>query len=160
LLLDPEMDRAAKLAAQLEQIGSPTRTESTGTGALAAIKGAYFATLIVIADLDNEGCLDWLDDLRRAATRVWMIVVSPRCDPKTCNLIYRHGGDACLTAPASVDDLNKRLTAFQSRVLNMNGLAQACGIFTLERSIAELVFFRIQRHANRDKISTNTFYLS
>ena len=115
LLLDPEMDRAAELAAQLELIGFPTRTESTAAGALEAIKGAYFATFIVIPDLDDKGCLDWLDDLRRAATRVWMIVISPRCDTKTCNLIYRHGGDACLTAPASVDDLTKRLTAFQSR---------------------------------------------
>jgi hypothetical protein len=41
LLLDPEMDRAAKLALQLELIGFPTRTESTGVGALEAIKGAY-----------------------------------------------------------------------------------------------------------------------
>jgi hypothetical protein len=38
LLLDPEIDRAAKLAAQLELIGFPTRMESTGAGALAAIK--------------------------------------------------------------------------------------------------------------------------
>jgi DNA-binding response OmpR family regulator len=115
LLLDPEMDRAAKLAAQLELIGFPTRTESTGAGALKAIKNAYFATLIVIADLDDNDCLDWLDDLRHAATRVWMIVISPRCDTKTCSLVYRHGGDACLTAPASIDDLTGRLTAFQSR---------------------------------------------
>jgi DNA-binding response OmpR family regulator len=44
-----------------------------------------------------------------------MIVVSPRCDAKTCNLIYRHGGDACVTAPVSIDELTMRLTAFQSR---------------------------------------------
>jgi len=115
LLLDPEIDRAAMLAAQLELTGFPTRMESTGAGALAAIKETYFATLIVIADLDDKDCLLWLDDLRRAATRVWMIVISPRCDTKTCNLIYRHGGDACLTAPASIDDLTDRITAFQSR---------------------------------------------
>ena len=39
----------------------------------------------------------------------------PRCDAKTCNLIYRHGGDACVTAPVSIDELTMRLTAFQSR---------------------------------------------
>ena len=83
LLLDPELDRAAKLAAQLQLIGFPTRTESTGAGALKAIKDVYFATLIVIADLDDKCCLDGLDDLRRAATRVWMIVISPRCDTRT-----------------------------------------------------------------------------
>lgn len=80
LLLDPEIGRAACLAAQLALIGFPTRSECTGAGALAAIKDGYFATLIVIADLDDKDCLDWLNDLRRAATRVWMIVISPRYD--------------------------------------------------------------------------------
>jgi DNA-binding response OmpR family regulator len=115
LLLDPDTDRAAKLAAQLELIGFPTRAECSGAGALEAIKDAYFTVLIVVADLDDKDCLDWLDELRRAATRVWMIVISPRCDTNTCDLIYRHGGDACLIAPTSVDDLAKRLTALQSR---------------------------------------------
>jgi hypothetical protein len=49
LLLDPEIDRATKLATPLEMIGFPTRTESTGAAALAAIKGHYYATLIVAA---------------------------------------------------------------------------------------------------------------
>jgi DNA-binding response OmpR family regulator len=115
LLLDPEMDSAAALAAHLESNGFPTRIERTHAGAQAAIKGSHFATLIVIANLDREACLDWLDDFRRAAVRSWMIVVSPRCDAKTCHLIYRHGGDACVTSPVSVAELTRRLTAFQSR---------------------------------------------
>jgi DNA-binding response OmpR family regulator len=115
LLLDPEMDRATSLVTQLESIGFPTRTESSGAAALAAIKGGYFATLIVAADLDDTACLDWLDDLRRASARFWMIVVTPRRDTTTCKLIYRHGGDACMTAPVSIDDLTGRLEAFQLR---------------------------------------------
>jgi DNA-binding response OmpR family regulator len=115
LLLDPEMDRATSLATRLQSIGYPTRIESTGAAALAAIKGDHYATLIVAADLDDKGCLDWLDDLRRASARIWMIVVTPRCDTKTCELIYRHGGDACMTAPAAIDDLTGRLAAFQLR---------------------------------------------
>ena len=115
LLLDPEVDSAFELAAQLESNGFPTRIEHTGASARAAIKGGRFATLIVIANLDDEACLDWLDDLRRAAPRSWMIVVSPRCDVKTCHLIYRHGGDACVTSPLSVGELTARLAAFQLR---------------------------------------------
>jgi DNA-binding response OmpR family regulator len=115
LLLDPQTDSAAELAGRLELNGFPTRIENTGAGAQAAIQEAYFATLIVIADLDDSACLGWLDELRRTAARSWMIVVSPRCDVKTCNLIYRHGGDACVTAPVSIDDLTRRLTAFQLR---------------------------------------------
>jgi len=41
LLLDPEMDRVGKLAAQLEQMGFPIRIEGSGVGALAAIKDNY-----------------------------------------------------------------------------------------------------------------------
>ena len=41
LLLDPEMDRVGKLAAQLEQMGFPIRIEGSGVGALAAIKDTY-----------------------------------------------------------------------------------------------------------------------
>ena len=115
LLLDPQIDIAAELAAHLELNGFPTRIEGSAAGAHAALGDAYFATLIVIADLDDAACLGWLDDLRRTAARSWMIVVSPRCDTKTCNLIYRHGGDACITAPVSIDDLTRRLTAFQLR---------------------------------------------
>jgi DNA-binding response OmpR family regulator len=115
LLLDPEMDRAAELATRLELSGFSTRIERTRAGAKAAIKDAYFATLIVIADLDDKACLNWLDEMRRDAARSWMIVVCPRCDAKTCNLIYRHGGDACVTAPVSVNELTTRLAAFQSR---------------------------------------------
>jgi DNA-binding response OmpR family regulator len=115
LLLDPEMERATKLAAQLELIGFPTHAEGSGAGALQALKDAYFATLIVVADLDDKDCLAWLDDLRRAATRVWMIVIRPQCDTSTCHLIHRHGGDACLAAPVPIDDLTRRLTAFQIR---------------------------------------------
>jgi DNA-binding response OmpR family regulator len=115
LLLDPHVGSAARLATQLALSGFPTRIESTGAGAKLAIEESHFATLIVIADVDDKACLDWLDDLRRTASRSWMIVVSPRCDTKTCNLIYRHGGDACVTAPVSIDDLTQRLAAFQLR---------------------------------------------
>jgi hypothetical protein len=55
---------------------------------------AHFATPIVFADLDDKACLDWLDDLRRIAARCWLIVISSLRDAKSCDLIYRHGGDA------------------------------------------------------------------
>jgi hypothetical protein len=54
--------------------GFPTRIEHTGVGARAALKDTHFATLIVIADLNDSICIHWLDDLRRAALRSWMIV--------------------------------------------------------------------------------------
>src|SRR5271163_4646932 len=80
LLLDPQTGRAQGIAAHLALTGCPIRIESTGSGAQKAVREAHFATLIVVADLDENACLDWLDTLRRAATRSWMIVLSPRCD--------------------------------------------------------------------------------
>ncbi len=115
LLLDPQMDSAFELAAHLELIGFPTCTESSVAGALAALERTHFATLILVADIGDPERLGWLDALRRRAARSWIIVVSPHCDTKTCNLIYRHGGDACLTAPLSLHELTSRLAAFQLR---------------------------------------------
>jgi len=115
LLLDPDLNSAEELATHLELKGFPTRIERTGAGAQAAMRDAHFATLIVFADLDDKACLGWLDDLRRTAARSWLIVISPLCDAKSCDLIHRHGGDACVTRPVSLDELTMRLTAFQSR---------------------------------------------
>lgn len=115
LLLDPQTESAAELAAHLELNGFPTRIESSAAGARAAVERSYFATMIVMANLDDSACLAWLDELRRSAARSWMIVVSHRCDTKACKLIYRHGGDACITAPVSIQELTRRLAAFQLR---------------------------------------------
>jgi DNA-binding response OmpR family regulator len=109
------MGRAADLALQLELNGFPTHIEGSTDAAHAAIQHAHFATLIVIANLHDALGLDWLDDLRRAAPRSWMIVASALCDRKTHSLVYRHGGDACITVPVSIDDLTRRLNAFQLR---------------------------------------------
>jgi len=115
LLLDPQTGRAYGIAAHLALSGFPIRIESTGSGAQKAVKGAHFATLIVVANLDEDACLHWLDTLRRAATRSWMIVLSPRCDIELRSLVYRHGGDACMRAPPSIDDLVRTLRVFERR---------------------------------------------
>jgi DNA-binding response OmpR family regulator len=113
ILLDPNIDSAAELAMHLELNGFPALIAARASAAQAVIDRGHFTTLIVMADLEVAACLGWLDDLRRTAGRCWMIVVSPRCDTETCNLIYRHGGDACITAPVSIDDLTARLRTFE-----------------------------------------------
>jgi hypothetical protein len=53
----------------------------------------------------------------------------PRCDAKTCNLIYRHGGDACVTAPVSIDELTMRLNRISvARPASVLGLNVAMGV--------------------------------
>ena len=113
ILLDPHIDGAVGLAMQLELNGFPALIAARASSAQAVIDRGHFTTLIVMADFEFAACLGWLDQLRRTAQRCWMIVVGPQCDTKTCNLIYRHGGDACMTAPVAIDDLTARLTTFQ-----------------------------------------------
>jgi DNA-binding response OmpR family regulator len=115
LLIDPRTDDAVELAAQLELSGFATCIESNVAGALAAIERASFATLIVVADVEDPARLRWLGQLRRSAARSWILVVTPQCDTETRNLVYRHGGDACIAAPLSFNELTSCLTAFRSR---------------------------------------------
>jgi DNA-binding response OmpR family regulator len=74
-----------------------------------------FFALIVIADLADQDCLVTLDALRRRSPRSWVIVATPNCDDHACNVIHRHGGDACISLPVDLDDLVARLDSFQSR---------------------------------------------
>jgi hypothetical protein len=53
--------------------------------------------------------------LRRRSPRSWMIVATCNCDADACDVIHRHGGDACLSLPIDLDDLIARLNAFQLR---------------------------------------------
>jgi DNA-binding response OmpR family regulator len=109
LALDPESDSG------LAAVGFSVCVANSAVDATAAIRKGYFTAPVVVADLGNAACLDRLDELRREAPRCWMIVVSPQCDARTCNLIYRHGGDVCVAAPVSIVELTKRLGALQWR---------------------------------------------
>jgi DNA-binding response OmpR family regulator len=115
LLLDPHVEKAIELAARLSVAGFPTRLETNTSTALAALREGFFIAVIVVANMDDADYLAALVELRRRAARSWMIVVSDHCDDKTRDLIFRHGGDACVVAPPSADNLISRLEAFRLR---------------------------------------------
>jgi DNA-binding response OmpR family regulator len=115
LLLEPIPENAARLAAQLQAAGFSTRIEGNADLALQALRRSFFFALIVVADLSHKEGLASLQKLRRRARRSWMIVAAPQCDIRTCDLIHRYGGDACVSLPISAEDLVDRLGAFQSR---------------------------------------------
>lgn len=115
LLLEPNPENAARIAARLEAAGFSTRIEGNADLALQALRKSFFFALIVVADLTHKESLARLQMLRRKARRSWMIVAAPQCDIQTCDLIHRYSVDACVTAPISVDDLIDRLDAFQLR---------------------------------------------
>jgi len=115
LLLEPNLANAAQLASRLQAAGFEIRIEGRANSALQAQRQSFFFALIVVADLSDQGSLVTLDALRRRSPRSWMIVATPNCDAQACNLIHRHGGDACTTLPIDLDDLIARLDAFQLR---------------------------------------------
>jgi DNA-binding response OmpR family regulator len=115
LLLEPDQAKAVQLASRLQAAGFEIRIEAGADSALQAQRQSFFFALIVIADLADQDCLATLDAFRRRSPRSWMIVATPDCDDQACNLIHRHGGDACISLPVDSDDLISRLDAFQSR---------------------------------------------
>ncbi len=69
----------------------------------------------MIVDLDQPVDLERLDALRRAAPRVWMIILSDRQPEQAQDLAHRHGVDALLAAPFLMHDLTSQLAAFSLR---------------------------------------------
>ena len=66
----------------------------------------------MIADLDQSVDLGELDELRRSALRVWLIVLSDLHLEYALPLARRQGVDAVVSAPFSMQDLTSRLAAF------------------------------------------------
>jgi two-component system, OmpR family, response regulator len=115
LLLEPDESNAVQLASRLQAAGFEIRIEGRGDSALQALRQSFFSALIVVIDLADEDCLVTLDALRRRSPRSWMIVATCNCDTHACNVIHRHGGDACISLPIDLNDLIARLDAFQLR---------------------------------------------
>jgi DNA-binding response OmpR family regulator len=115
LLLEPDQANAVQLASRLQTAGFEIRVEGRADSALQAQRQSFFSVLIVIAELSDKDCLVTLDALRRQSPRSWMIVATSDCDDQACNVIHRHGGDACISVPIDPDDLIARLDAFQLR---------------------------------------------
>ena len=115
LLLEPNLANAAQIGSRLQAAGFEIRIEGRADSALEAQRQSFFFALIVIADLTDRDCLVTLDALRRRSPRSWMIVAASNCDAQACNVIHRHGGDACISLPIDPNDLIARLDAFQLR---------------------------------------------
>jgi DNA-binding response OmpR family regulator len=115
LLLLQEPENPAQLAAELAAAGFSIRIETNADLALQALRKSFFFALIVAADLTDKKGLATLQTLRRKARKSWLIVAAPQCDTHTCDIIHRHGGDACVSSPITAVDLIARLDAFQSR---------------------------------------------
>jgi DNA-binding response OmpR family regulator len=115
LLVDPNLKQGGQLVEQLNRAGFRTDFAVSWSAARAALGANYYHSCIVVADLDQSADLNELDELRRAALRVWIIVLSDLQPERALRLAHRQGVDAVLSAPFAMEDLTSRLAAFSLR---------------------------------------------
>jgi len=115
LLVDTSTVRGGQLVEQLNRAGFRTDFAVSWSAARAALGANYYHSCIVLADLNQAADLKDLDELRQAATRVWIIGLSDLPPERALSLAHQHGLDAALSAPYSMQDLGSRLAAFSLR---------------------------------------------
>jgi DNA-binding response OmpR family regulator len=115
LLVDADIAHGGQLVEQLNHAGFKTDFAVSWGAAHAALAANYYHSCILVADPDQLTDSERLDELRRAAPRVWMIVLSDHVSERAQKLARRHGLDALLSAPFSMHDLTSRLAAFSLR---------------------------------------------
>jgi len=115
LLFDADIAHGGQLVEQLNHAGFKTDFAVSWGAAHAALRANYYHSCIVVADLDQLIDREQLDELRRAAPRVWVIVLSDHPSEQAQRIVRRQGLDALLSAPFSMHDLTSRLAAFSLR---------------------------------------------
>src|SRR3979490_659118 len=91
LLLDANNEHGGQLVEQLNHAGFKTDFAVSWSAAHAALRANYYHSFIVVADLDQSADREQLDALRRAALRVWIIVLSDLQPDKALPLAHRQG---------------------------------------------------------------------
>lgn len=115
LLVDANIEHGGQLSEQLRHAGFRTDLAVSWRAAHAALGTNYYHACVMTVDLDELVDLEHLDALRRAAPRVWMLILSDRQPEQAQDLAHRYGVDALLSAPFSMRDLTSRLAAFSLR---------------------------------------------
>jgi DNA-binding response OmpR family regulator len=115
LLVDADIAHSAQLVEQLNRAGFKTDFAVSWGVAHTALRANYYHSCIAVAELDLLIDREQLDELRRAAPRVWIIVLSDHPSERAQRIVHRQGLDALLSVPFSMHDLTSRLAAFSLR---------------------------------------------
>jgi DNA-binding response OmpR family regulator len=115
LLVDPNVEHDRQLVEQLNRAGFRTDLALSWSAARVALSANYYHSCVVVANLNESATLEQLDQVRRAALRVWIIVLSDLQPAIAMPPAHRQGIDAVLAAPFSMEDLTSRLAAFSVR---------------------------------------------
>ena len=112
LLVDPNIEHGARLVEQLNHAGCRTDSALSLRAAHAALGANYYHSCVIVADLEELGELEQLDQLRHAVPRVWIIVLSDRRFEQSRDLERSHGIDVLLSTPFSMHELTSQLASF------------------------------------------------
>jgi DNA-binding response OmpR family regulator len=116
LVLDADTAAAATLASQLRVHGLHTDIATSCWAAQIEARAKHYRVIVAAADLGLSADLDCLEELRQRSLGTWIIVISPKQPPREAEkLARRHGADALLVAPFSLQDLIRRLLIFSVR---------------------------------------------
>ncbi len=115
LLFDPDFGNARSIARSLERLGIDVVTARTSLDALRLAGEKYHRVVIVIADLANKSCLEFLDSVHRAAPRSWLVVANGKVNDELRRIAFRHGADSLVEMPVDIQALAERISAFQAR---------------------------------------------
>lgn len=115
LLVDVNNELGGLLVEQLNHAGFKTDFAVSWGAAHAALRANCYQSCVVVADLNQPAVLEQLDELRRQALRVWIIVLSDLQPDNALVLAHRQGVDAVMSTPFSMKDLAARLAGFSLR---------------------------------------------
>lgn len=106
MLLDSDTGASVQLAAQLHHAGFAIEVVTTPAGALDVLEYRVCAAVIVIGDrVDDEDFQESLTDLRHAAPKAWMLVVTDDPPQRAVEIVRRCGADELIVTPFSVATL-------------------------------------------------------
>jgi len=115
LVIDSDQSAGDQLADYLSHHGFDADVATSCWSARAALRETTYGTLVAVADLNQRPDLECVAELRTAAPRTWIIVVSLRRYPDAHQVVLGCGADSLLIAPYSFTELLGRLTAFACR---------------------------------------------
>lgn len=115
LVVDANIKHAQRLADRLSQEGFPADFAIDCAAAEAATRTRRYGSIVLVSTLDEHGTLDCVGSLRQRSPGTWIIVINDIAAPDAQQRVLRHGADALLNSPYSIEDLLARLLAFSIR---------------------------------------------
>jgi DNA-binding response OmpR family regulator len=115
LVIDVDGAAAKQLADQLNLSGFAADTAASRSAALAALHAKYYGTMVFVGEVGDPEHLQCIAELRKRASRTWMIMISSTEPHDPRDLFLRYGVDALIVTPFSMTYLLSRLMAFSLR---------------------------------------------